>query len=453
MEKKTKENRIAGLSLAGEEKKESRRERIFALLLALALYISVIGVFMAILEFDDLPWTAIAVGAAIVLAEHFTPGGKTERITNRVLASGSVIAVIIWHRAILDGIKLILNQVFTVSEKYQHYIYKRFSIPAGAGNHSLCITAAMVFICIVSAVVCHFAVKQKKGSLSALISLMVIIAVEIYFGIFPQLWTVILLALIGLGVLYHRYNGKAHVSGAILLAVAVLMVSFTVMAAYAGPNAQQTALTESLRDRFDQHIEQQVSNSIEKRREQVQEKTENTDLKENKVSDRSDDTPAGKRYQAEYEKHFEGNRAGLAHARLPLAWILVGIMLLSLLGWDAVRMYRARKRRRVFDSSDYAAAIDGMFRHSVDWLEVCGLKTDNSLFSQYSKRVSKMLSEEYGRKYSGAVELWEEAIYSGHVMSEKERGWMREFLDDTAETVRDHVGAFTRFKIKYHYFL
>ena len=451
MKKKTKDCREAGLSFAGEGEKERGYERIFPLLLTLSVYISFIGVFMAILESDDLPWAAIAVGTAVAFMEHFTPGGKTKWIANCVLLSVSVIALIIWRSAILDGMRLILNQMFTVSEKYQQYIYERFPISANAGNHSLCITAAMIFICGVSAVMCHYAVRQKSGSLLEAIFLMTL-AAEIYYGIFPQLWTVILFGITGLCVLYRQHNGKAFVSSVILLAVAMI-ASVIVLAAYTGPSAQQTALTEDIRDRLDEHIEQQVNNPIKPRQEQVQKETENTDLKEDKVSDRSDDTSAGKNFQTKHEKQFEGNRAGLAHKRMPWIWIFVGLILLSLLFRYFVRMHRAKKRRRVFDSSDYAAAIDGMFRHSVNWLEACGLKTGNSLFSQYSKQVSKMLSEEYGMKYSAAVRLWEETVYSSHVMGEKEVGRMREFLDDTSENVRDHVGAFTRFKIKYCYFL
>ena len=451
MGEKTRENRIAGLSFAEEKREESNSDYIFTMLLSLALYSSFSGVFLAMLGFNDLPWAALAVGAAVSLGEHFTPGGKPKWIVNCILAAVLVIAAIIWHSEVLDGGKLILNQVFSASEKSQKYIYSKFSVSADAGEYSLCITAAMIYIFTIFAVLCHFAVRQKNGSLLGIAFLMAVVA-EIYYGIFPQLWTLILFAFVGLGVLHYRHIGKPAASNAALLVIA-LALSFAVLAAYTGPNAQQTVLAEDIRDLLDEHVQQQVFNAIKQRQEQIQEETENTSLEEDKVSDNTDGISGGNSFKTNYEKHFEGNKAGLAHTRLPWSWILIGVMLLALFTGYFMRMRKARRRRKVFESSDCAAAIDGMFRHSVDWLKVCGLKTDNRLFSQYSRRISKMLSEEYGRKYSGAAELWEEAIYSGHAMSEKERGCMREFLDDTAQAVRGHVGAFTRFEIKYRYFL
>lgn len=449
MKVKEKESKAAGLIFEKAIHKETIYRKISALLIAFGLYTSFIGISMGMLEFDDPPWIAIAIGAAVVIAEHFTQSRNAERIANCVLSVLCAITIIIWYSTIIDGIKLILNHLFTVSEKYQKYIYERFSIASNSENYNICITVAMAFICTALAVLSHFAAKQKSGLLVALIFLMTITA-EIYYGIFPQLWTVVLFVSLGLCILHHRHVHEAVLS--IILLTLVLTISFAVIAAYSGPNAFQSEFTEKIRDQLDEHIDQKSSNALKQRQKQRQEKIENIFFRDNKVSDNFDDT-ASKNFQPKYKTHFEGNRAGLAHKRLPWGWILIGIMLFSLLIWHLVRMHKAKERLKIFSSPDYSVAIDGMFRHSVRWLEFSGIKPDNSLFSQYSSRVSKMFSEEYGKKYSKAVQLWEEAVYSEHVMSVDDCACMRMFLEETAETVKEHAGAFMFFKIKYFHFL
>jgi hypothetical protein len=120
--------------------------------------------------------------------------------------------------------------------------------------------------------------------------------------------------------------------------------------------------------------------------------------------------------------------------------------------WIIHRLRRQLKRRRLFDSGDYSSAIDAMFKYLMDCLTSYGLTPKNDVYSSYIKQIEELAQREYADKYINAVNLWQEAVYSEHKITEAHREFMRSFMEDTAKMVKKNAGVLTRFKISLGYF-
>ena len=61
------------------------------------------------------------------------------------------------------------------------------------------------------------------------------------------------------------------------------------------------------------------------------------------------------------------------------------------------------------------------------------------------------VSEQYAERYTNMYELWKEAAYSDHEMTEDRRGEMKNFLGDTMKMISDRsdIGAKIRNTVKY----
>ena len=90
-----------------------------------------------------------------------------------------------------------------------------------------------------------------------------------------------------------------------------------------------------------------------------------------------------------------------------------------------------------------------MFRHTVDWLCACGMKTQNRPFAQCRDGAAALLSEEYGERYAEAACIWEEAVYSDHAMDNDQRELVRDLMEETEKTLYERADTKTRLRLKY----
>jgi hypothetical protein len=93
-----------------------------------------------------------------------------------------------------------------------------------------------------------------------------------------------------------------------------------------------------------------------------------------------------------------------------------------------------------------------MFKYLMDWLTAYGLIPQNDVYSKYANQITELSQKEYAGKYLGAVEIWQEAVYSEHKITEKHREAMRLFMHDTIKMVSKNTGILTKFRIRLGYF-
>ena len=104
-------------------------------------------------------------------------------------------------------------------------------------------------------------------------------------------------------------------------------------------------------------------------------------------------------------------------------------------------MKHIRKRRDKYragiDSSDPKEAITAMFPYAVRWLQPAGIDTSGKTFTSLIPVIRSDISVQYADRYTGMYELWKEAAYSDHQISEESRAQMKWFLNDTISMIKD----------------
>jgi hypothetical protein len=114
---------------------------------------------------------------------------------------------------------------------------------------------------------------------------------------------------------------------------------------------------------------------------------------------------------------------------------------------------RVYKRRKMFVIDTPNIAIEDMFFYLNEWLFAYGLNPQNVPFSWYESDLGVLISNEYSRKYSTAVALWQRAVFSDYSLDENDRKSMLDFLEKTVEIVWKNSGIFTKIKIKFFCYL
>ncbi|MDO4542539.1 MAG: hypothetical protein Q4C00_06920, partial [Bacillota bacterium] len=107
----------------------------------------------------------------------------------------------------------------------------------------------------------------------------------------------------------------------------------------------------------------------------------------------------------------------------------------------------------VFDSDDYALAVDKMFLYMMQWLKAIGLKTANCSFTEYQTPLKTIISPTYAESYLSAVNIWHQAVYSDNEITESQRNEVKEILSVTQKTIWNNGSIFLKCKLKFHLFL
>ena len=156
------------------------------------------------------------------------------------------------------------------------------------------------------------------------------------------------------------------------------------------------------------------------------------------------------------EQENQNNDGGFLAENKWIAAVIVAVLILAALGaagW--IFMKRLRKRqaenRAGIDSTDPREAIVAMFPYAIRWLQPAGIDVTGKHFASLTPMIRADVSEQYAERYTGMYELWKEAAYSDHEMTEDRRGEMKGFLSDTIKMITDKsdIGAKIRNTVKY----
>jgi len=353
--------------------------------------------------------------------------------------------------SISEGIFLIFNRIFMLSEERQMYRYIMFAVGSPGYTWGASIAAALIVISVLFALVSlNLALARRRVLLVVLLAL--VVGTQVYFGVFASpFWNIFLFSVFGL-LLARGANFKA----AAYIGGAVLLVSAAVFIIFPGQNPQLHEFSESLRDRFGSRINPFAVEPFTVQGSDAQTEAEQQHLNVIHVQEDTLHYAGHYEYAPHYEDVAQGTDIGLAvpQASLLPAVIFVLVLLAAALAWRYIPpLMRAARRRQLFSQSDSSAAIDCMFVYMLDWLGVHGLKRGNVVFTAYAPQLGELVSPQYSDEYMDAAVLWQRAVYSAHTPGEAERQHMKAFLDKTADIVWKSASLRTKLKIKLHYFL
>lgn len=294
-----------------------------------------------------------------------------------------------------NGLKLLANQTFTISESCQAYEYDYFTAVDSPASLREALAWLGLATGLLAAALRFWAVAPMGGLL--LLS-------AAYFGVTPGLPWLLLpagaAALCALPRGCRRRYGPAVAAVLVLLALAVQWIA-------PAPNAYVSGVEEQLRDRLALH-------SV--------------------YYERTPEPVTLPEPETESPPPAEAQQPGEAARTRRVNVLLLGLVALTLvlLFVPAVIQDRARKRREWqradFSSADCALAVRAMYLHSRKW---------RRLLPQPPEVPPEIEA------------LWLEAAYSSHPITEEQRALMAQYLAGVEQSVRQSVSAWERLRIKY----
>lgn len=366
-----------------ETKKPGLFPRLRPALLFAALWCATLA---AVQLLHSLPFAMIGLVPLLILS--FLPK-KARRMAAATLLVLSLGFFAIRFASVLNGLKMLANQVFSISESCQAYEYDYFSVTDSAAS----LREGLVFVSLLTALAVFL------GGGPALTVLLW--TAQAYFGVTPPgLW----LALLFLAAALYFMPEKGLWLHGLLAVLLTGLISLCVFFLAPGTSVSLSGAEETARDRLAIHsiFYEQIPELIET----PEPETEPPDV-----------------------QALEPNRAVEENEINVLFYALV-LLTLLLLFVPAVFRDRARKKREKnragFADPDCAAAIRAMYLHSRKWLQLMPVETPRDI-----------------------RDLWLEAAYSDHTLTQAQRARMEEYLARVEQTAWEAAGKRERLRIRY----
>ncbi len=291
--------------------------------------------------------------------------------------------------AITDGLKMLANRMFTISESYQAYEYDRFPVTESTDA----LREGLAFASLTTALLVYV---RGGGILTALLLL-----AQAYFGVTPAaLWLILLLLAAALYVLPQE---RLWLHG-LLTALLVAVVALGVFSLAPEPNVRLSGWDEQVRDRLALHsiFYERTPQAVE--------------------VPQAEETPPP-------PQELQPNQA-VSENKVNILFYVLVIVTMLLLFVPAVLRDRAQKKRARnragFDDPDCAAAIRAMYLHSRKWLRGKPADTPQEITA-----------------------LWLEAAYSDHALTDAQRAQMAQYLAQVEQRVWASATKRERLHIRY----
>ncbi len=332
-----------------------------------------------------------------------------------------VAALVVLRKYIGNGLALIMNSFYDYAEVAQAYVYERFNVgTTGDSNPYRCMWIATVWISILTGLITALPSAGVRRIIALAVAAFSMLAFA-YYGMIPS-WACI--AVIAVALIFELSRGSILSTLAVL--AAVMIVFGAVMLIDPGENYGISRADENFRDRF-----AFKSSYLEKDTESLDDLTE---IEEDQLDPQN-------------RENNEGSGVLDGHRGLVIAIVLV--LILAAIG-AGVLMFMKRIRQRQaehragIDSADPKQAITAIFPYAVRWLQPAGIDTSGKTFPSLVPAIRSEVSEEYADRFTGMYEMWKEAAYSDHGMTEDNRTEMKAFLDDTISMIRDNSDLSTK---------
>lgn len=272
-----------------------------------------------------------------------------------------------------DGMKILANRIFGLSEQTQSYEYVYFAVKGES------CAEAVVFLSVLTGMLNWPAVLAGLWVLAMA-----------YFGVTPDaVWLALLLAVGLVSALPHQHRWfYGLVVGILVLAIGLATVNLA-----PEPSKTISELDEQLRDRL-------AIGAVTYEQEPVP-----TEVPEPEIVPQP-------------ETELQQPDHGVHQKMLNILFIVLAGVTLALLFIPAVMKDRAEKKsqqaRSGFDDPDHSAAIKAMYLYTQQWRKLSDTPME--------------IPEE-------VKSIWQEAAYSDHSMTSQQREIIHSYMVDTANTV------------------
>lgn len=360
-------------------------------------------------------------------------GDKIRRIRwyiAAVIGVALIATMIVFRSYIGNGWAVIMDHLYDNAEIAQAYIYDRFHIGSLGEEHPYrCMHFAAIWgSCLVGLIAALPPVRFRRtvAMLAAGFSMMAFA----YYGLIPS-W--ICIAVILAALIFLLSDGSIMSSLAVFVAVAIVFGAVTLIDP--GESYSISRMDEKFRDRFALR-----SSYLDSGDTALDDLSEMEEMMHDQ-QDQQDST--GSEFLAEHRW---------------IATLIVLLVVLAVIGtvvWLLMKRLRKRQRenRAGIDSSDPRTAIVAMFPYTVKWLQPAGIEPAGKAFESLVPAIRADVSEQYAERYTDMYELWKEAAYSDHEMTEDRRNEMKSFLGDTMDMIREKSDIKTRLVNTFRYAL
>lgn len=396
------------------------------------ILVTVLSIFLTAAYAGSLiPFTAagMILYLGITMAEAVKPG-KLRWIIAVAAAVILIATVAVWHAKIGGGLAILSGYFYDMAEQAQAYLYDRFTVSEEAMMSSvLCTRLAVIWLSCLAGLILALPPARYRRGVSVFLAGFVMIAFA-YYGLIPSWICIGILILAGI----IAVSKGSLLSSVPLLLIAVLLFG-AVMLISPGESLTISRADETFRDKFALR-----SSFIESPEDQMNDLTElqKEDLLE----------------EEQEQQEEENNSASLKMIRTiaVLFFILAAVTAAAVLLWRKLKK-RIDMNRAGIDAVDNREAIKAMFPYCVRWLQSYGIEAAGKPFSALTPEVREEMSREYAYRYEDMYDLWQEASYSDHEMSDDQRKEMSGFMHETIDIIREGSDFKDRILTKIRYAL
>ena len=380
------------------------------------------------------------------------------RAASIISASAAVVFAALNFTKFADGAKIYANGLFKLSEESQAYVYRMFETSGGEAGISPQTVFAAVLIILFSLFFAHASVR--RAAIVPVITAIIYAETEIYLGIAPSIKInaftfvslFVLAVIIGAPIIksVQRAYVQIFTLVAVLAIAASALVYFAYPAKYHEENPAVTEMAEKIRDWLDKR-EQAFLNALSLTPPDPQSAEEEPeDYEEDEESPNQSDNVNEELGDITYDPTSIGNdrptdgspvqtKGGgqpKSHKLLIFLTVLGSLILI----WAAALIITAIRRKKRLHSDDLRDSVDYAFGQSFRWLRLGGFERNNLPYLKRCEDIKAMTNDEFAYRYEKAVEIRQEALYSGRVPTEEKRGEMLLFYDEAKREASGIMG-------------
>ncbi len=384
-------------------------------LAAAAVLVSLFGLFLYAADLPEMIFFAAPIIPVFLLFATLDSLDleKTRLYTGAVFAIALIAVFVIFRGYIIGGLALLTDGLYNNAEAAQAYIYDRFNAGAMGDEHPYrSMHIAILWTSAFAALLAAVPPSEYRRLVTGAIGCFAMIAFA-YYGLIPSILYIAIMA-VALVLTFTR----GHILSTLPVIILVMAIFGALILADPGENYSISRADENFRDRF-------ALRSVYLER--GDEMLEDLEQLNQNMQDSADEE------MTEQSEFMMQNKGMVA--------LVAALAVIALLVLFAVMMYmRVRKKqllhREGINSDDPGTAVRSMFPYAVRWLQPAGIDTAGKTFSSLLPLISSDISEEYADTYMSMYDLWIEAAYSDHLITEEHRQMMNGFLTDTINMVK-----------------
>lgn len=371
---------------------------------------------------------AVVPGIAIVIAAGFL-----SRKWKRIIGAGTLGVCLLWLLLRLafigDGLAFLANRLFTLSEEGQAFCYTHFPVVRNAPEESLVfVSCALGALCLL-----------LGGAVNLVLTLLIAIMIA-YFGVAPS---IVWLSILVFAAFANGLPKKERWLPAVLIAVFVAVTALSVKTAVPEPSVRIDNIAENLWEKLMPPAPEDPDSLPA----EPTDATELPDIQDFPEIQETIKIPEDFEYPKVTSKPQIEIRPTTATPvspgkkppkketkKIPIVPILSTILAMAVVSsaWLWFAASKRKRNRAAMYAENTAAAIRGMYFYAKRWRKL----------NAYCEEIPEDVED-----------IWLEAAYSEHEMTEAQKDRMRVYVRDSALETWNNLNLWERFLVYFCYAL